>query len=209
MGKLSAQNQLYIAIALIAVVTIAVVFLGILPLFQDAAEVDGQIATEQQSLAAAQALLARRQSAKAQSAANEVELMRIANQIPDSPQLPSVIIEVQELANISGVVLMQITPGDLVPAVDESGADLGYGVVDVAVVISDVHWANHIDFLRRLPLLDRGVRIVSVVCASIEGDDDEPAYIESTIVIQVYVMASPEAATMAAPAPSTTPTETP
>ena len=211
MSRLSAQVQLYIAVAVIAVVALAAIFLGILPQFQNAATVTADISTEQSNLSAAQALLARRQSAKAQSAANEVELMRIANQIPDSPQLPSVIIELQDVANSSGVSFESISPGD--PAPPEPMADgvvADYTVVPVTLIIRG-DWAEIIDYLRRIDDLERGVRVTeisAVYVPAVIGDDTPtiPAYVEANITLEVYVMAS--AATLSAPAESTTATTT-
>lgn len=212
MGRLSARNQLIIAIAVIIVLTLVVILMGILPLFQDAATVSGEIDAERQNLAAAQALLARRQSAKAQAAANEVELMRIANQVPDSPQLPSVIIELQDIANASGVTLVSIAPGELAPPEeDEEGVVAAYSVVPVTILLQG-DWADHIDFMRRIALLDRGVRVTSANATYVPVSDEEPAYVEAIVTIEVYVMAStvPGAPTATTPpAASTTPTQTP
>lgn len=212
MSRISAQVQLYIAIAVIAVVALAVTFLGILPQFQKASTVSATITTEQSNLSAAQALLARRQSAKSQSAANEVELMRIANQVPDSPQLPSVIIELQDVANASGVSLQSIAPGE--PAAPEPTADgvVGdYTVVPVTFLVRG-DWAEVIDCLRRIDDLERGVRVTDISVLYVpEVVQDEaptiPAYVEANITLEVYVMAS--AASMNAPAGSTATTTTP
>lgn len=212
MSRLSAQVQLYIAIALIAVVTLAVVFLGILPYFQKAATVRSEITSEQSNLSAAQALLARRQSAKAQSAANEVELLRIANQVPDSPQLPSVIIELQDVANSSGVSFESITPGEPaspVPATD--GVVANYTVVPVGLLIRG-DWAEVIDYLRRIDDLERGVRVTEISALYVpavveEGSPAVPAYVEASISLEVYVMAS--AVPLNVPAAPATTTTTP
>lgn len=207
MGRLSARNQLIIAVGVIVVLSLAVVLLAILPLIQDAATVSGEIDAEQQNLATAQALLARRQSAKAQSAANEVELMRIANQVPDSPQLPTVIIELQDIANASGVTLESIAPGDLEAAeADASGVVPAYSVVPVTILLQG-DWAEHIDFMRRIALLDRGVRVTDVNTTYVPASEEEPAYVEAVVTVEVYVMASVGAGTT--PEASTTPTATP
>ena len=213
MSRLSAQAQLYIAIALIAVVSLAVVFLGILPLFQKAATVQAEIGTEQSNLSAAEALLARRESAKMQSAANEVELMRIANQIPDSPQLPSVIIELQDVANLAGVDFQSLAPGEPGPAILEDGTTSSeYSVVPMVLLIRG-DWAELIDYLRRIDALERGVRIteLSFVYVGAEIEDDvviTSAYVEANVTLEVYTMAAAPAAADAA-APSTATTTTP
>jgi len=196
MGRLSPQNQLFIAIAIIAVLTLAVVFFGILPLFQEASTLDGQIAAERTSLADAQALLARRQSAKAQSATSEAELMRIANQIPDSPQLPSVIVELQDVANAAGVGMQSITPADLAPGrVAAEGGVPAYSVVPITLILRG-DWADLIDYFHRIDGLNRGVRVMSTTFTYVPKtvgatpSEDEPAYVEANVLLEVYVMAA-------------------
>lgn len=196
MGRLSPQNQLYIAIALIAILTLAAVFFGILPLFQEASTLDSQIAAERTSLADAQALLARRQSAKAQSATSEAELMRIANQVPDSPQLPSVIVELQDVANAAGVGLQSIAPADLAPGIAATeGGVPAYGIVPLTLVLRG-DWADLIDYFHRIAKLNRGVRVVSTTFTYVPATDAEtaadriPAYVEANVALEVYVMAA-------------------
>jgi len=201
MGNLSARNKLYIAIGLIAVIVIAVVFLLILPKFQEASDLGAQIDTENINLMSAQTLLARRQSAKAQSAANEAELMDIANAIPDSPQLPTVIIEVQNIANSNGVILQAIAPSDLEDGdVAQAGGTPAYSVLPIDLVVWG-QWRDIIDFLGDIDDLDRGVRVVSMTLTYVDDDPDtkkDDSYIEANIGIEVYAMAA--AAT--APTPS-------
>lgn len=187
MGRLSAQVQMYVGIALIAVVALAVTFLAIVPLFQEAATVDDQIVAEEQSLVTAQALLARRQSAKAQAAANDVELMNIANQIPDSPQLPSVVIELQDAANSAGVKLEAIAPSELNAATDDAGQPALYSVVPVNLIVRG-DWVDLIDYVGRISKLKRGLRVVDTSFTYVEPTDMERAYVEASVSLEVYVM---------------------
>jgi Tfp pilus assembly protein PilO len=183
---------MYIAIALVLVISLAAVFLLILPNFQKATELDSQIQTEQTNLTTAQALVARRQSAKAQSAANEVDLMRIANQMPDSPQLPSVIIELQDVANAAGVELPTLNVGDVAAA-----AALADGTVPVYQVLPltltcQGTWAEVIDFTRRLNGLERGVRVKTTNFTYVPKTPEKDAYIQASVSLEVYVMAAAE-----------------
>lgn len=200
MKRLSAQNQMYIAIAVVAVVTLAAVLLGILPLFQQAGDLDSQIETEKTNLSTAQALVARRQSAKAQSAANEVELMRIANQVPDSPHLPAVIIEIQDIANAAGVELMQLQVGDVEPATPlEDGTVPAYSRLQITATF-DGDWVEVIDFTRRVNKLDRGIRGVSANYAYNPPDVDSntKAFVRGNAIIEVYMMAPAASTTVPA-----------
>lgn len=189
MGRLSAKNQLYIGIALLVVISVAAVFLLILPVYQEAASLGSQISAEKTNLATAQALLARRQSAKAQAASNEVDLMRVANQVPDSPQLPSVIIEIQDLANAADLSLETIAPTEMKPMLDANGAELGYSEVPMDLSLRG-EWDQMISFFQALAGLDRGVRIKTVDVTYVAGDAETKPYMDAKVGIAVYVMAA-------------------
>ena len=206
MGRLSIKNQMIIAIALVAVLALAFIFLAIVPKFQAAADLDAKIETESMNLSTAQALLARRQSAKAQSAANEAALLHIANQVPDSPQLPTVIIELQELANLADVSFHEVSPaGIVVPQVEAGAAAAEYSIVPISIITRG-DWLDHIDFFHRLDRMDRGHRVAEVSFNYIEATDDEPAYVECAFTLEVYVMAAiaPSSPPPALPSGSTT-----
>lgn len=191
MGKLSANNKLYIAIGVIVVVLVAAVFLLILPKFQESSDLQAQIDSESISLLNAQTLLARRQSAKANSAANEAELLDIANSIPDSPQLPTVIIEFQNVANAAGVTLEQISPEDLAEGdIAEGSKEPAYSILPIELAVSG-QWRDIIDFLGDIDDLNRGVRVVSMTFVYSADDPEtkkDESHVEATIGIEVYAM---------------------
>lgn len=193
MGKLSANSKLYIAIGVVAVLLAAGAFLLILPKFQEASDLQAQIDGENINLQNAQTLLARRQSAKANSAANEAELLDIANAIPDSPQLPTVIIEFQNVANASNVTLEQIAPEDLVEGeVAEGSKESVYSVLPIELTVAG-KWRDIIDFLGDIDDLDRGVRVVSMTFVYATDDPEtkkDESHIEATIGVEVYAMAA-------------------
>lgn len=205
MASLSARNQLVIAIVVLVLAAAAVAAFLVLPQFTQASEVDAQIDAERANLAAARALVERRQSAKAQSAQNEVELMRIANQIPDAPQLPSVIIDLQDVANASGLEFPQITVGEMAPGKDEQGQETdAYSALPITLVLRG-EWADLIEYYRKIDKLDRGVRITSSSFTYVPETDTSEAYVQANIVLEVYVMA----ASSVPPASSETTSPTP
>jgi len=189
--------QLYIAIGLIAALALAFVLLVIVPKFGAVTAVDSEIAAAKTELQSAEALLARRQSVKAQAAANEVELMQIANQVPDSPQLPGVIIETQDVANASGVELLSLSAGEISsPPAAADGTVPQYQMLNISVT-SEGQWSEMIDFCRRLHGLKRGTRVTDLAFTYTPETEEEDAFINSSATIQVYMMAS---ATTTAPA---------
>jgi len=204
MSRVSARTQIIIAVAVIAGLALAFIVLGILPLITAASDVDAQIDQANTNLVTAQALLARRQSAKAQSAQNEVELINLANQVPDTPLLPSVIIELQDVANAAGLDFPQITVADLEPGTLADGTETSdYSAVPLTVIVRG-EWADVIEYCRELHELDRGVRITSSSHVYVPATDTSEAYVQATIVLEVYVMAAatsevPSASNVASP----------
>jgi Tfp pilus assembly protein PilO len=210
MSRLSARTQIIIAIVVIAALAVAFIVFAILPLITSASDVDAQIDQANTNLATAQALLARRQSAKAQSAQNEVELIALANEVPDTPQLPSVIIELQDVANAAGLEFPQITVGDLTPGQAADGSETSdYSAVPLTVVVRG-EWADVIEYCGKLYELERGVRITSSSHIYVPETETSEAYVQGTIELEVYVMAAAESpSTSGTAAPSTEATETP
>jgi Tfp pilus assembly protein PilO len=198
MNRLSPQNQLIIGVVVIVAVTVAAVFLAILPQFDRAKQIDSEIAKVESDIQTQKALVARRMSAKAQAAEAQVEMLRIANEVPESPELPSVIVNLQDAANAAGLTFAQIMPGEPAPAVDASNKDLGYTKIPITVTVRGA-WADHIDYLRRLAKLERGVRVTDATYSYVPESDTEPAYVEGVVKLEVYTMTIIQPA-----APSTT-----
>ncbi len=187
MNRLSVQAQMIGAGVLIALVVVGALFLLVLPEFDKAAvldvrmqELDGQIITEK-------ALVERRQSAKAQAAQTEVDLIKVANQVPESPELPSLIINLQDTANQSGLVFAQITPQIPAPAVGVDGQPAGYSLIPIDVKVEG-QWADLIEYVRKLGKYTRGMRLRTVQFSSVDGTAEKPRYVEARITLEVYTM---------------------
>lgn len=201
MKKLSAQVQMYIVIALVAVATLAAVFFGIMPIFREASAVEKELASEQAKLEETKAVVKRRQSAKENSAANEVELMRIANRIPDSPQLPGLIIELQDMANAADVELFELTVAEeITQEALEDGTVPPYSTLQVTVSYVGTKWTDVIAFNRLLAELDRGVRVLTTNYTYVAPDaEHDEKRIDGVALIEVYMM---DAADLGAPTPA-------
>lgn len=115
--------------------------------------------------------------------------MRIANEVPDSPQLPSVIIELQDVANGSGLDLITLQPGGLeLGKAEIEGGIPQYSAVPINLELEG-DWADYIDFFRRVENLNRGTRVVGATFSYYPKTDDKAAHVAATIDIEVYVTA--------------------
>ncbi len=214
MNRTSAQTQMILVIALIVVFAAVVLMLGIVPTFKKAAALDDQIAQAQTDLQGAKILVQRRQAAKAASAANQVELMKLANRVPDSPQLPTVIIQLQDAANAAGLEFAQISPQGVEPG-EELASPTGvpaFSKVPITVVLKG-SWADIIEFTRRLDAMERGIRITATNFINVPEDEKTDRYVEANMTLEVYVMAAADmsgstASTSAQPAAPAAPTGT-
>ncbi len=112
------------------------------------------------------------------------------------------IVNLQDAANASGLVFAQIQPGQPTPAVDQTGKQLGYTAIPITVIVRG-EWADHIDFVRRLDKLTRGVRVVSCSYTYRQGTETEPSTIEGVLNLEVYTMSvvqvTPNAVTPSVP----------
>lgn len=214
MNRLSTQSQLIIAVVVIVVIAVAATFLLIMPQFDKASQVSAQITDTESQIAQQQAVLDRRTSAKARAAENQVELLHIANQVPEGPELPTLIVDLQDVANAAGLTFTQIQPNEPVPAVDAAGKSLGYTRIPISIVVTG-DWADHVEYVRKIDKLTRGVRVLSCDYAYVAPTETEGAVIKGVIEIEVYTMSivqssrpsSASAPATASPPASATPSQ--
>jgi Tfp pilus assembly protein PilO len=198
--KLSYRNKLILAGAVAALLAVLVLVLLVLPQFQTLRTSDDQIAEADAQISQAQSLLAQRQEVKARSVETEAKRMRLANQMPETPELPSLIIELQDTVNEAGLEFASLTPTE--PSVTEAG----YSEITMAMLVRGT-WQDTVDLMQRLPKLTRQVRIVGFNTAVQQGreedDDDGTNVVETGMTIRVYTMPSEIVPSTAPPAPDT------
>lgn len=207
MNRLSAQTQMIVAAVLVVLVVVGALFFGILPEFDKAKQMDTQIQELDGQISTAKLLVSRRQSAKAQAAQTEVDLIKIANQVPESPELPTLIMNLQDTANAAGLEFVQITPQTPAPVVDQEGQPAGYTSIAIDVKVRG-QWADMIDYVSRLSKYTRGVRVLTAGFTSVAGTDTSERYVEGKISLVVYTMSVINVSTPAVPsAPATPPAD--
>lgn len=186
--KLSPRDQLIVAIAAIVVAAVAVVVLVVMPRFRAVGQVKADIKVAEDQIAQARALLARRQGAKAGAAGTQAQLMRLANEFPDAPQLPALIIELQDVANDSGLDFASLQSDR--PAVRE-----GFAALPLSLQVSG-EWADIIEFLRKLDKMTRRVRVLNLT-VSPEAVSEEatgaPMIENVSISLEAFIMLPPAA----------------
>jgi Tfp pilus assembly protein PilO len=155
--KLTSTQKIIIASVAIAVAAIIVVVLLIVPMFGTMAQLEADRRTAEQQKQQAQSLLGQLEQAKGRAASTQAELLRIGTQLPDSPQLPTLIIELQDMANQSGVMLGTLSPGQPAPVAAKN-------VTEILVTMDNTNatWADLLDFMRRLNKSTRLLRVTDI-----------------------------------------------
>lgn len=201
--NLSPRNKLIaLAVAVVLVVVVLVAVL-VLPQFGRLKDLSAQIDQANTEAAAAKTLLEQRLQVKNQAAVTGNALLQLANAIPENPELPSLIIELQDAAYASGVSMRNVTPLPPVQNEGETFVSVGLGMQVWGT------WSDTVDFLGRLRSLGREVRVQRFESGVLgEGDGEiagikmPPYYqIRTDISVMTYVIPAGSAGATATPAP--------
>ena len=141
--RLTKGKEIYIITAVVAIVLIvAWYFLLFSPTRTELSDLDSQIQAQQTALTTAKQEVVRLESYKKTAPQSRAEIVRLGKMLPQSEGIPSLIIELTQTADASGVDLNSITRGATVP-----GTPFGLQSVTLAVTgrFFDVE-----DFLYRL-----------------------------------------------------------
>lgn len=187
--KLTSMQKMLLVAAGMVVVAVVIVVLLIMPMFTHLAELDAQQAAAVQRMAAAQTQLEQLRQAKDQAAETQAALMRVSNEMPESPELPSLIVELQDVSDAADLDFISLAPGQLTN--DPTGK---FGEVPIDVQVTG-RWEDVLSFLDRLRGMTRGIRVtgVSLVPAPKKSEDpteaaEEPQRVSATIQMRAYVM---------------------
>jgi len=157
MKMTSLQKMIAVAVLIVGLAAAVVAFV-ILPQFAQLADLQQQKTDAEARSAQAAMVLETLRGAKGRAAVTEAELLKIGTQMPDSPQLPALIMELQDIANTSGVEVSSLSPGQ--PTVAAGGQ---YTEISMSEAVT-AEWDDLLDYLKRL---DRSTRLLRVTSVSI------------------------------------------
>lgn len=139
------------------VALLLMVLLGVFVLRPKISQV-GQLRAQQREgekkLEAAKLNLTRLQAIKAEAMEIEKERLKLNQRFPEDPDLPSLLITLQDTANEAGIDFISISPGELAP-------QEGYSELSLSISISGTFF-DVVDLLYRLEGLSREVRVENV-----------------------------------------------
>jgi len=193
------RDQLVLTtIGLLIVLAVVVGFL-VVPQFSKLAGLDAEIEAAQADVEVQQTLLRQREAMKDEAAATDAKALKLGGLVPDNPDLPSLIIELQDIAFAAGVKLTAITPAD--PVISATGT---YLAIPLDLTVQGT-WTDTVDFLQRIPRLTRGIRTVefsSNVLNDTDVDDFSPYSSQTLVKLEAYSVPSLPATGTAPPAPA-------
>jgi len=201
--KMTSLQKMIAVVVLIVGLAAAVVAFVILPQFAQLADLQQQKTDAEARSAQAAIVLETLRGAKGRAAVTEAELLKIGTQMPDSPQLPALIMELQDIANTSGVKVSSLSPGQ--PTVAAGGQ---YTEISMSEAVT-AEWDDLLDYLKRV---DRSTRLLRVTSVSItppaSTNDTSTAAVTAltvSVTMKAYVIGANGAVSSAANPPAGTP----
>jgi len=202
MKMTSLQKMIAVAVLIVGLAAAVVAFV-ILPQFAQLADLQQQKTDAEARSAQAAIVLETLRGAKGRAAVTEAELLKIGTQMPDSPQLPALIMELQDIANTSGVKVSSLSPGQ--PTIAAGGQ---YTEISMSEAVT-AEWDDLLDYLKRV---DRSTRLLRVTSVSItppaSTNDTSTAAVTAltvSVTMKAYVIGANGAVSSAANPPAGTP----
>ncbi len=202
--KLSPRNKLILVAAIFVLMIVVAVVVLIVPKVTQMSQLDEDVKAAENKQSMAQSLLDRRRGVRDRAVQNDATLLQLATSLPDTPELPSLIIELQDRAYENGVFVRRLEP---LPPIQAAGKPYVEMSLNLTLWGS---WSDTVDYLQGLQKMSRLVRVNEMRVEPItEQDriDGEPSLddydTQTTMRITTYVL--PTAADASATAAPTQP----
>lgn len=156
----SMQKMIAVAVGLLVLAALAVVLL-VMPMFDTLTTLEAQKAGALKQYDDAKNNIARLESTKARSSTTEAEALKIGTQMPDSPQLPTLIMELQDIANAAGVKVTSFSPAQPSPAGGGKFTEISLNTQ------LTTKWTDLLDYLHRLDKATRILRVTNVTISPV------------------------------------------
>lgn len=173
--KLTFQQQLIAFILLFISVLVLFYFFAWSPQSEELASIAKQRSSEEQKIKMARATLARLEGLKESAPKIEAKIIKIGRKMPKDPDLPGLIVQIQNMANDSSVSVDALKPNEPQPA-------SGYSKMDVSLSIKGTY-AEISEFLFRIENSHRAMRVDNL---SISPADNPT--LQASLTISTFVL---------------------
>lgn len=166
----SQRNFLILGVGALLLLLIGFYVLVLGPQREELAERQDERDAREEQLAQLDAEVARLEEIRSRAPEIERELLELSRRVPEQPEVPTVVVQVEEIADEAGVTQLLVEPGD--PEQPEDGGD--YTIVPITMSFEGGYDELQ-EFLLRLKNLTRLVAVENVVyeVAEEEGEDGE------------------------------------
>ncbi|MGI8859325.1 MAG: type 4a pilus biogenesis protein PilO [Rubrobacteraceae bacterium] len=209
------RNILILGILIIVVLIVGYYFLLLSPLRQEYADRVQERSDKQAQLQQVQQEVAELEEIRRNAPDIERQLLEFSKRIPTQPEIPTLVVQIEEIAQLAGVTQVSITPG--APEPPPGGGD--FQRIPITMSFEGTYEELQ-DFMLRLLDLARLVTVNQVTYEEVEQEQGEASSVDAGIERQlqveiqaeVYIQPSgvPAGPAPVAPAPAevTTPEET-
>lgn len=197
--RLTSMQKMLGVVVIIAVVIVGAIGLLVVPEFAQLSQLAADREAAEQQVQQTETLLGQLRQAKTESAATQQALLQISNAFPETVDLPSVIIELQDVKVASGLDdWPSVKPGVMVTAPGNS-----YSEMPMTVNVTG-EWSDVLDYLRRLNKMTRAIRVTDVSLAPVTNNNvatSGPPELSADIDMRAYVMTPNAQSPGSSPAP--------
>lgn len=197
------NRKLRLALMGAALVVFAVLcwFFLLNPIRGDISKVEQDIEDQRAQISLAQTTLAQAESMRQEGQRNQGRLLELGKMVPPTEELPSLLLQLQDLADQSGIQFIAVTPGEL--KAPDSGSD--YMVLPLELQFTGTYF-DVSDFAWRAEQMVAGPgRLLAIKTLGIELDTTDTAagvspQLSVNISLYAFIMAEqPKASAPSAP----------
>ena len=207
------RNILVLGLLVVLLLVVGYYFLFLGPLLDRLGERTEERSAKEAQLANLRQEVAELEAVRRNAPETERQLLELSKRVPTQPEIPTLVVQMEDVADAAGVTQLSIEPGT--PGPPPGGGD--YSVVPVTMSFEGTY-EQLVDFLRRTGQLARLVTVNGVTYEEATQEGTTLQEIEQVLQVEVeaevYFQPSvepsdvPSGAAPAAPAPPETTTET-
>ncbi len=153
--RISPRTQFILTVVGMLLLLVVVAVVIVWPQYRAVGAMDAKITAANEDVSLQRTRLAQREEIKNRASQTNARWLRLANEVPEGTDLPSLMIELQDLAFSTGVQLTSIIPS---PPLAKDGT---YFSIPIKVTVIGT-WSDSVEFLQRLNKLSRGLRTITV-----------------------------------------------
>lgn len=175
--KLAPRQQIIVMAAVFIVVLLLLIILFVVPQIFRVIALSGEAEAANQELISSKSTYSQLEQLKKTSLKTDNELIRQTRQVPDTAELPALLIQIEDISTKSGINLLSIKPSAPVQKDD-------FQEIPLELTI-DGYFYSLLDFTYRLEKLPR---IISVTSLDIKEGALKLPNIETTVKASAYIL---------------------